>query len=172
MKPLYFLHGLEGSPQGTKARFLKRHYPHLVCPPLSPDLEQRLAVLHSIVRQPAVLIGSSLGGLSALAFAMEAPELVLGMVLVAPAVGYFEPDRLSAEQRDLLARLQVPPGIPTRILAAAHDHLIPPQAIKDLLARSPQPDAVGLTFYDDDHSMNQHLDQLAQALGQVLEELE
>ena len=171
MKPLYFLHGLEGSPQGTKASYLKRHYPQVVCPPLSPDLDQRLAVLRSIIRGPALLIGSSLGGLSALAFAMEAPQLVLGMVLVAPAVGYYESERLSAEQRDLLDGLYVPQGIPTQILAAERDHLIPPQSIRDLVERSPEPKAVGLTFYDDVHSMNQHLEQLAQALDQVMREL-
>lgn len=171
MKPLFFLHGLEGSPQGTKGTFLKNRYPEVVAPPLSPDLDQRLAVMRSIIRSPSLLVGSSLGGLSALIFAMEAPELVAGMVLVAPAVGYFEPQKLSEEQTELLGQLQVPKGVPTYILAASNDHLIPPQSVQDLVDRSPDPARVRLEFYPDDHSMNGHLEQLGTAIDRLIEEV-
>ena len=50
--------------------------------------DDALRVLHEVVKAPAVLIGHSLGALSALVSAAEAPELVRGAVLEDPALGY------------------------------------------------------------------------------------
>ncbi|MDT8446201.1 MAG: alpha/beta fold hydrolase [bacterium] len=171
MKPLYFLHGLEGSPQGTKGQFLSQRFTQLIAPFMSPDLNQRLELLRSVITEPAVLIGSSLGGLTALTLANESPELVLGMVLVAPVVGLYEDEDLSAEQKERVGALVVPAGIPTWILAAKRDHLIPPESIQDLVQRSPDRSQIHLDFFDDDHSMNAHLEELAQAVTALLQRL-
>src|SRR5438094_398742 len=50
--------------------------------------DDALRVLREVVKAPAVLIGHSLGALSALVSAAEAPELVRGAVLEDPALGY------------------------------------------------------------------------------------
>jgi pimeloyl-ACP methyl ester carboxylesterase len=47
--------------------------------------------LREIASEPAVLIGHSLGGLAALVAASDAPELVRGLVLEDPALGYPKP---------------------------------------------------------------------------------
>lgn len=58
--------------------------------------DDALRVLREVAKTPAVLIGHSLGALSALVSAAEAPELVRGVVLEDPALAYaraWEPAR-------------------------------------------------------------------------------
>src|SRR5207247_1680982 len=50
--------------------------------------DDALRMLREIVKEPAVLVGHSLGGLAALVAAADAPELVRGFVLEDPALGY------------------------------------------------------------------------------------
>jgi pimeloyl-ACP methyl ester carboxylesterase len=50
--------------------------------------DDALRVLREIAKEPAVLIGHSLGALAALVAAADAPELVRGLVLEDPALGY------------------------------------------------------------------------------------
>ena len=50
--------------------------------------DDALRVLREIAKEPAVLIGHSLGALTALLAAGEAPELVRGLVLEDPPLGY------------------------------------------------------------------------------------
>jgi pimeloyl-ACP methyl ester carboxylesterase len=50
-----------------------------------------LRVLREIAKEPAVLIGHSLGALAGLVAAADAPDLVRGLVLEDPALGYSKP---------------------------------------------------------------------------------
>ena len=50
--------------------------------------DDTLRMLREIVKEPALLVGHSLGGLAALVAAGEAPDLVRGLVLEDPALGY------------------------------------------------------------------------------------
>src|SRR5437879_8735674 len=50
--------------------------------------DDALRMLREIAKEPSVLIGHSLGALAALVAAGDAPELVRGLVLEAPARGY------------------------------------------------------------------------------------
>jgi pimeloyl-ACP methyl ester carboxylesterase len=58
--------------------------------PLSPapfsHVDDLLALLEAVAEKPAWLVGSSMGGGLALDAALMAPELVAGLVLIAPAV--------------------------------------------------------------------------------------
>src|SRR5205823_4428546 len=53
--------------------------------------DDTLRILREIAKEPSVLIGHSLGALAALVAAGDAPELVRGLVLEDPALGYPEP---------------------------------------------------------------------------------
>jgi pimeloyl-ACP methyl ester carboxylesterase len=53
--------------------------------------DDALRVLREIAKEPAVLIGHSLGALAGLVAAADAPELVRGLVLEDPALGYPKP---------------------------------------------------------------------------------
>ena len=73
--------------------------------PLS--LEEHLAVLHAfcqqVVREPALLVGNSLGGALALTLAVEHPEDVCALGLLAPAGARLPPERFA----ELMGRLEV-----------------------------------------------------------------
>jgi pimeloyl-ACP methyl ester carboxylesterase len=96
---LCFLHGLDSSPQGTKASLLRAYDPRCLIPNLPPDINERLKVLEHGLRAPAPLVGSSLGGLTALMYAMSHPEMVHGLVLLAPAVGIRIEDLFTEEHK-------------------------------------------------------------------------
>lgn len=154
MTDLYFLHGMESSPQGTKAQLLKKHYPACIIPELPPNLAVRDQILQRLIKQPAWLIGSSLGGLSALFFAMINPRLVKAMVLLAPAVGFFDESIFGPEEQQRIHSTYIPSGIRCTILAALNDKVIPLVAIKELVDRSPDRQRIIYREVEDEHSLN------------------
>ena len=56
---LCFLHGLDSSPQGTKASFLRAYDSRCLIPNLPPNINERLKVLKHELRAPVLLVGSS-----------------------------------------------------------------------------------------------------------------
>ncbi len=152
-RPLLFLHGLESGPGGLKARTLAARFPHLDVPALGRDPWSRHDFLLPRIPRDCVLVGSSLGGLSALLLARDLPPGQLaGMLLIAPAVGFCDPAFRTPELLDLVADLVVPSGVPTVILAGLRDVVIPIEAIRDLVRRSPG--APTLHELDDEHRLN------------------
>jgi len=88
-----------------------------VSPPGGPfrHVDDLLAVLDAVSPDaPAWLVGSSMGGEVALDAALEAPERVAGLVLLAPAIsGDPEPARRPTTPRRTGSRTQsMPPGRP------------------------------------------------------------
>ena len=164
---LCFLHGLESSPQGTKARLLKRHDPECWIPSLPQDIYQRVEIVENEVREPMVFVGSSLGGLTAIMYAMRHPERVKALVLMAPAVGSRDKSILAEREEGLLESLYIPEGIPTVIIAGTRDELIPVSAIRAVIARSPQPVQIQLYEVDDDHNLHQHLDLMLESIAYI-----
>jgi pimeloyl-ACP methyl ester carboxylesterase len=89
-----------------------------------------------------ILIGSSLGGLMAAIFAYEAPKQVRKLVLLAPAVSFFE-------------FVEIPPasiGIPTIIIQGTQDELIRLPVARELAEKV----FTHLTYLvvDDDHRLH------------------
>ncbi|TVU28163.1 hypothetical protein EJB05_19672, partial [Eragrostis curvula] len=77
-------------------------------------MEQVSDFLREIVKEPAVLVGNSLGGFTTLFAATEAPELVRGVVLLNSAGQFSDPDKPApaeeeAEQSNPLAKFIVKP---------------------------------------------------------------
>lgn len=87
-----FLHGLESSSKGTKAVFLGDRYPEMKIPDFTGTLSERMKSLYAILAEQSniILIGSSFGGLMAAIFAMEYPDAVKRIVLLAPALNFPE----------------------------------------------------------------------------------
>jgi pimeloyl-ACP methyl ester carboxylesterase len=85
---LVFIHGLEGTSQGTKATLLRSLFPDMLTPDFRGTLEERMAELYPVLGDQDVwtLVGSSFGGLMAALFACERPAQVRKLVLMAPAL--------------------------------------------------------------------------------------
>ena len=80
---ILFLHGKEGSPEGSKATFLKSHGFYIIAPSLPKDnweLSMRRAKANLLL-EPDIVVGSSRGG--AIACALDTGNIP--KVLIAPA---------------------------------------------------------------------------------------
>jgi len=164
---LCFLHGLDSSPQGTKARLLKTHYPDCLIPSLPPEIHERLHMVEQALQEPSVVIGSSLGGLTALMFASTHPDLVEALLLLAPAVGCRNSSIFTEDQKQILESTYVPATIPTLIIAGIRDEVIPLSSIRALVQRSPDPDRIQLHEVDDDHNLQQSLGLMLESIEQI-----
>ena len=168
---LCFLHGLDSSPQGTKSRLLKTHYPDCLIPSLPTDIHERVRIVEQELHEPMLVIGSSLGGLTALMVAIEHPELMNALLLLAPAVGCRDESIFTASQKRILQSLCVPAAIPTVIIAGTKDDVIPLSSIRALVQRSPDPGRIQLHEVDDDHNLHQSLDLMLASIEQMRTQL-
>lgn len=168
---LCFLHGLESSPQGTKAKLLKQQYPQCLIPSLPPDIRERVRIVTREINKPVLMVGSSLGGLTAVMFAMKHSEFVKAMVLLAPAVGCSDKNLFAEERKRLFPSLYIPRGIPTIIIAGLRDELIPLSAIRAMIKRSPDPEQIQLDEVNDEHDLHQSLELIMRKIEQMSSEL-
>jgi len=168
MSHLYFLHGMESSPQGTKAQLLKQQFPQCIIPELPPDITKREQILEGLITEPSLIVGSSLGGLSAILLAMKKPDLIREMVLLAPAVGFYSPEIFNSEDRRRIDSTFIPLNVSCTILAAKQDNVIPLSAIKKMMARSPEPERIRYREVEDEHSLNRYPDLLLDLVKKML----
>lgn len=169
MSTLTFLHGLESSPNGFRANYLRARFPELQVPALMQDPWQRHRLLLETLREPTFLVGSSLGGLSALLLARDVPERVQGMVLLAPAVGFHDPAYRTPEVLQVVERLVIPAGMPTTVIMGRDDEVIPFASVTALIARSPEPDRITFVPVNDSHRLHGEaaLDAMIQAISEI-----
>lgn len=126
MRTVIVAHGLEGSPEGAKVQALRE----AGLPVVAPDgrdkvLAQRLPDLLEAVRAHpgAVLVGSSYGGLAAMAVVQQlvadAAPLPHALVLLAPALHWSEPPVPDA------SALTVPAALPCIVVHGVADPVVP-----------------------------------------------
>lgn len=122
-----FLHGLDSSPQGTKAKYFAEHYKDMIIPHFIGDLEDRMQSLYEILKdkEEIILVGSSFGGLMATIFAINYPERCERLILLAPAINLLTNNLLPKE----------PIQIPTWIFHGENDDVIPLGSIKEVSTR-------------------------------------
>ncbi|MFN3307715.1 MAG: alpha/beta fold hydrolase [Anaerolineales bacterium] len=142
-KRCLFLHGLDSSSQGTKARHLRQLFPQMLTPDFQGSLEERMAQLCQIIgrKRDWTLIGSSFGGLMATYFACWHPKQVKKMILLAPALIW----------PDLVASPPPPIDIPVILYHGRLDTLIPLEQVKPIARQIFR----HLDFHvvEDDHSL-------------------
>lgn len=135
------IHGLEGSPQGAKAQYLRRYFDVSAPSMDTGDFPACVAIHRAAVEAspPDVLVGSSFGGGVAVALlasgAWRGPTLLL-----APAVGYL----------GIAPRL--PEGVPVIIVHGTRDALVPIEDSR-VLAATGTPELVRLIEVDDEHRL-------------------
>ena len=137
-----FIHGLEGSPQGSKARLLAEHFE--ACTPAmdTTDFEACVAVQAETVRTfgPDVLVGSSFGG--AVAVALLQRGLWRGpTLLLAQAAIHYD------------AEACLPESVRVWLVHGRGDTLVDPEDSRRLAATG-SPELVRLLEVDDDHPLS------------------
>jgi pimeloyl-ACP methyl ester carboxylesterase len=153
---------MEGSPQGTKATFLREEL-GAVSPWLGElGLIAQVEALTEAIGDdgPAVVVGSSLGGLSALGLAVSHAELIAHLVLLAPAVGMARRAELRPEVERLrpglfdesreFSGLAVPPQLPATVVHGLEDDVVLLGDVLELVQRSP---SARLILVHDDHPL-------------------
>ena len=119
--PPIFLHGLESSGQGHKARLIRTLVPGLHCPDFSGSLSERMSQLEPILAaEPEwVIVGSSFGGLMAALWTLAHPQRVRRLVLLAPALHRPEFDTACP-----------PVSVPTLLVHGQQDTVVPPDLVE------------------------------------------
>ena len=138
-----FVHGLEGSPQGAKARLFAEHFDASTPAMDTSDFEACVEVQARAIEsfRPDVLVGSSFGGAGAVALLVRGVWRGPTLLLAQAAIHY-----------DADARL--PEDEPVLIAHATRDTLIPVEHSRRLAATG-SPGQVRLLEVDDDHPLHE-----------------
>ena len=142
---ILFIHGSSGDKSQTyKARLLRGIFPGMLAPDFDGDLPERMKQLETILGTETgwTLVGSSLGGLMAALFAMQHPDQVRKLVLLAPAL------TLPGFTKSLDSRISTP----TIIIQGTQDEFIPLEPTQKLAEKV----FTNLTYMvvEDDHRLH------------------
>jgi pimeloyl-ACP methyl ester carboxylesterase len=148
---IVYIHGSGSDKSQTyKARILRDLFPGMLTPDFDGDLSARMAQLRAALgnNNGWTLIGSSLGGLMAALFTMQAPSQVRKLVLLAPALTF--PEFAQASSAPIL--------VPTIVIHGTKDALLPLKAGRKLAEKA----FTNLTYLvvDDDHGLHHTVDTL------------
>jgi predicted esterase len=137
-----FIHGLEGSPQGSKARLFAEYFDCVTPAMDTSDFESCVTVQAEVIRsfEPDVLVGSSFGG--AVAVALLARGVWRGRTLLLAQ---------AALKSDPGARL--PEDVTVWLVHGLGDTLVDPEESRQL-ARTGSPERVRLIEVEDDHPLH------------------
>lgn len=85
---LVFVHGLESTSQGNKAQYFRKSFPQMIIKDFKGDFQTRMKKLTTLLegKNNLIIVGSSYGGLMASQYALEHPEKVKKLILIAPAL--------------------------------------------------------------------------------------
>jgi len=122
-----FVHGLEGSSQGTKSQFFRKRYPGMIIEDYTGSLKKRMDKLHRILtdKKDLILVGSSYGGLMAAMYACDNEPAIKRLILLAPALDL-------EEFRPYLTR-EI--AVPTTLYHGSRDDVVPPEPVRKIAAR-------------------------------------
>ena len=129
---LVWAHGLWGSPNGSKVTAIRESGIEVISPDFNEmELIDRVELLKETIEiGNVVLAGSSWGGLACALTAMQIPEKLKGLLLLAPALHY--PESPNDEPEKLMA----PDSVPVTIIHSTTDDIVPISASKNYIERS------------------------------------
>jgi pimeloyl-ACP methyl ester carboxylesterase len=138
-----FIHGLESSPQGTKARLFAEHFDARTPAMDTSDFEGCVALQAEVLREfrPDVLVGSSFGGAVAVALLQRGLWRGPTLLLAQAALHYGIAPEL-------------PEGVRVWLVHGSRDALVDPDESRRL-ARSGTPGLVRAIELDDDHPLSE-----------------
>ncbi|MFQ5858874.1 MAG: alpha/beta hydrolase [Anaerolineae bacterium] len=145
-----FIHGLISSGKGFKGRLLRRLFPDILTPDFTGPLEERMALLVSILGNKSgwIIVGSSFGGLMGALFTCRHAEQVEKLILLAPALispAFADPP-------------PAPVSVPTVVYHGQRDEVLPLEPTRTLAEQV----FVNLTFHavDDDHRLHKTVQEI------------
>ncbi len=142
-----FIHGLEGSSQGTKSRYLRQLFPDILTPDFRGPLETRMTQLEALLESTSnlTLIGSSFGGLMAAIYTCQHIARMQQLILLAPALA----NDAFVPFHD--CRVEVP----ARVYHGTQDDVVPLEPVRAVAQKV----FTRLTFEDvvDDHFLSKTL---------------
>ncbi|SDP65275.1 alpha/beta hydrolase [Desulforhopalus singaporensis] len=146
----FFLHGLESSGKGTKGQFFASNYPKIKCPDFTGNLDNRLQQLESMSKgyRELQFVGSSFGGLMAVCFALNCPQKVKKLILLAPALNF---GGFTPPARKIL--------VPTYVVIGKNDNVTPVDPVIQL-AEATFSDLT-VEIVNDDHMLHKTFEKLA-----------
>ena len=129
---LVWAHGLWGSPNGSKVTAIRESGIEVISPDFNEmELIDRVELLKEAIEiGNVVLAGSSWGGLACALTAIQIPEKLKGLLLLAPALHY--PESPNDEPEKLIA----PDSVPVTIIHSTTDDIVPISASKNYIERS------------------------------------
>ena len=129
---LVWAHGLWGSPNGSKVTAIRESGIEVISPDFNEmELIDRVELLKETIEiGNVVLAGSSWGGLACALTAIQIPEKLKGLLLLAPALHY--PESPNDEPEKLIA----PDNVPVTIIHSTTDDIVPISASKNYIERS------------------------------------
>ena len=141
---LIFLHGLDSSSRGTKGSYFRKNFANVLLPDFQGDLNERMTRLYELTHelQELTLIGSSFGGMMATIYALEKPDKVTKIFLMAPALNFPEFKNYSHKQT----------AVPAIVYQGTEDTVTPLSEIKPASEKIFK----NLTFHElvDDHMLH------------------
>lgn len=139
-----FIHGLESSSQGNKARYFRQRYPGMIIGDFQGPLQNRLKTLDGLIagKRDLVLVGSSFGGLMAAIYTCKHPETVRRLILLAPALDLEDFNPFHDMKLD----------VPTTIFHGKKDDVVPLEPVRRIAERI----FTNMSFHvlDDDHPLS------------------
>ena len=136
-----FIHGLEGSSQGTKGRFFKKRFPDMIIGTFRGPFQVRMKKLNNLLgdKTSLVLVGSSFGGVMAAVYASKYPTRVKKLILLAPALTFEE----------FKSHVNKKIHVPTMIVHGSKDDVVPVEPVRQIAEQA----FTDLTFkvVEDDH---------------------
>lgn len=139
-----FVHGLEGSSQGTKSQFFRKRYPGMIIEDYTGGIEERMEKLRGVLsgRREIILVGSSYGGLMAAMYACDNEAAIERLILLAPAL----------DLEEFTPYLNRTVAVPTTLYHGSRDDVVTPGPVREIAARVFQ----DLDYHtvDDDHPLS------------------
>ncbi len=147
---IIYLHGSESNSRSGKAQQFAARFPGMLTPDFTGTFEERMKQLDAILKKEKdwTIIGSSFGGLMGAVFALDHPEQVRKLVLLAPALNLDE----------FAARQLKPVSVPTVIVHGTEDDVVPLKPVRALAEKV----FTNLTYFivDDGHRLHKAFEEL------------
>lgn len=141
---LVFVHGLESTSQGNKAQYFRKSFPQMIIEDYTGVFQTRMKKLTTLLegKNNLIMVGSSYGGLMAAQYAVEHPEKVKKLILIAPALTLEGFEEGASKQLEM----------PVVIYHGTRDDVVSPNEVKRIAEKVFT--RLEHHLVDDDHPLN------------------